>query len=270
MKNYSNFVCFALILLFFVGNCSFTPSSPVLIVDNKHVQGGKNIVIKVDSKPITYDGTTVIGVPGAGKETATAVIYQDATGKFVTEYSNTNQIVNSHIEWVQAAKDAKYIRLVISRMFYYKDNVSEILRYACLLPTLGYSFLLFNPESYSDHISFGEGGVGDGSDITLNFVLKKDFDIMLTVSNMGNMELKQPFIISDTLPDYMLFKNAKYYASGGVAKVTYDNHKMGNNQSLVFKVYPNESGFGQYQTVQIKLTISPDLSKFLNDYKVNN
>ncbi len=269
MKNYIVCVCAMCIPVFLLNNCATViPVEPVEVIGAKHIQGGKRV-----TKPVTYDGTTVIGVPGEGKESCAAVIYQDEKDKFVTDYSNINIVKESHIKMVRL-HGSKYLQLAIWRGFHYEESLGcLIMEFVLAIPTFGMS-LMYPTEGYAEDIYLEQYAPGDISGrfdkCSMNFAEGNDVDVVIKVRNVGNMDVKRPFIIIDTLPDYMLFKNAKYYASDGVAKVTFDNHMVGKNQNLVFKVYPNERGISEGGYVEIKISTTPDLPKFINEYKYQN
>lgn len=254
--------------------CSTVRTNTVSV---QHSQGGQHIIVKgsIQNIPqnITFDGEKVSGVPGKGKNTATAVVYKNESNRWATSYSNVNSLTKTDINLTKVCpkdiKDQKYISFEIKRQFYYKSNAA-LAGKIILAPLVFFLSLALEHEWYYDTINLYQM---PGKDIyaldkvSTKFIKGEPITLLITAKNVGNLPQKDIFVITDALPDYMKFIEASYTTNGDVEKVGYDLHPTGNIQNLVFKVYPRGNGINPLSHVQIKIKVKPDVDKFLKDYK---
>lgn len=223
--------------------------------------------LKIDRVTPYYDGKTVHNVPGAGASSVSAVIFTNENNKQAINYSNLNEVVLTHKKLVTIQlKDEKKIKLSLERYFYEYSTAKACIAYNPLsvIFTMGASMGM-SPESYGNQIVIEkkkDGSYDGRGSFAKKFKDGEELNLLLSVTNTGNKSAKKPFIIVDTLPNYLKFISAGY--QGPVKKVSFDKHIVGNNQILVFKVYPEEDGFDSLNRVNIKIKTKPDLQLFLS------
>jgi len=239
-----NIIILSIIALMFASpNC--TTMVPVWMVDYQSEMGGANVTTTKTYKPVIYSNNRISGV--SENKTTTALMYKDETGKYVTKYSNTNNIQIGHIEMVGFKKN--FVSLGISRYFY-KD---QALMSCCTLGSIPpfvlaeTIYMQSNSGIHTGHGSFGQ-----------DFVSGKPIDLVFRITNSGDMSVKDDFLIVDVLPNYFELQSASY--TGNVKEVAYDLHAKQKNNILAFKITPGEKGFGPYDVIMIKVLVKPILS----------
>ncbi len=246
---------FLSILTFIFVFSSCINTVPVRIIDYRSELGGENQIKIITKKPVTYDGKTIKGVSTRSNVFTTALMYTNEEGKRITKYANVNNIEVGHIEMIQLKKD--YIDLKVNRYFY-KD---QALRSCCLLgmvPPYIISDTIYMTVPKSTYS--GTGFFGD------DFINGKPIEVIISVQNLGDMQMKDEFVVVDVLPDYLEFESASF--SGDVLDVTYDLHVKGKSQILAFKIKPKEKGISRLGAVDIKVMVKPVMSKFTTpEYK---
>ncbi|WP_456442253.1 hypothetical protein [Caldithrix abyssi] len=239
------------IILFSLFSCA-SQIRPVLVQDYYEEFGGKNLIVNVKMKNLDYDGKTVYGVPSEQDENVFAVLFKskDESSNYDTNYGNTITIEKNHIEMVKVSNE-KIATIAVEKYFYTK--LSPL---ACIFATLNSLPCTY----YFDELTItkDEKGKWGGNKIGMDFIHKKEIHEKIFITNIGNAPTKTPFIVVETLPDFLKFKSAKYIKKNCVQNVTYDIHEIGNKQVLIFKIYPNsKKGFNANDQISIMLDLQP-------------
>ena len=266
MKHYFLFQLKIVILLCIAINCR---KIHVRVDDYESNMGGKNAVISIQRFPVALENDTITGIQKEG--TTTAVIFKDEANKLVTNYSNVNNFIMYHIEEGEHKKDFKY--LSIARQFHFFNRVLFFQKILATPFTLGYVWL-FPHDEYSDKLLvYNKDHADVPGYVTLDFFdsrYSRDYSIMITIINQGDMPITDEFSVVDVLPNFLEFESVEFNSDGGISEVAYDLHQNENSQVIPFKIRPTSRGLKSGEYIQLKIHFKPNLQKFKVDkYNLN-
>lgn len=238
-----------IIFLLVTGGCFQSNYVYVEKTSTNQELGGKYVKTETSKKALSFTQNSISGMPSKMDQSVTAALLINSKGGKQIFYSNKNTIETGREIVVTVDDDAKRKRLSISRTFFKEAPLP-------LFTDPKFSDVALLTKSSSSGSLMGEGFAGE------QMVDKEPVDILIIVKNTGDVPIKKPFFVFDTVPDIFNLQSVKYLDKGGIDKVTHTKKRAGDKVNIAFKLYPDpESGMWAGGEVSIKLTVLADLAK---------